>query len=478
MPLDTSIALGVQTPQVQTINPMNIMDVMAQAQQRRENAQYNAMRGQLIQQEMQKNALAMQYGAEDRAIARAAAAQDLARKNQLLGIFGGYGQTPAVTGTRGASYSGTGVANDPNADIQTKLLQAGFPEQAKAMAELSDKGASAEKTRAETKGFDLKNIDTRLATIKSLVPMIDTAEGAANFSKLVTQIVPEFSAVAGDPNAAAMRNAEAFTKDPNAWRTQVSNLTAEQLVQAHERATKAAQPEPLAVSRGATIIDKNPSSPTYGQPIYAGQANTSEIPELKKGEVWNPKEQRVEASPGSDIYIQQSAKHGKDFGALNDLNTTTDMTTKTIDKILDPKNQAGFERNFGGYNAAFGTQYSPDAQDVKADIETLKSQLKTAGLKLIRQGGSIGAMTEKEWPIVQNMIDTLTPYMSEEKARDTLNEIKARVGAIRDTAKDTYETTWGNTQYYKEPGKKSSSGAAATSSKSIFDAADAILGGK
>lgn len=229
MAINTSIALGVQNPQLKTLDPMTIYQAM-------QDQRVNALREQMLQQDMAKNSLAMKYAAEDRAAARASAAQELARKNQLLGIFGNYGQTPAVVGERGASYSGTGIANDPNADIQNKLLRAGFPEQAKAIAELSDKGASTEKTRAETKGFDLKNIDTRLATIKSLAPMIDTAEGAGAFSKLITQIVPEFSAVAGDPNAAAARNAEAFLKDPNAWRTQVGNLTAEQLVQAHERA--------------------------------------------------------------------------------------------------------------------------------------------------------------------------------------------------------------------------------------------------
>jgi hypothetical protein len=60
MPLDTSIALGVQPPQVQAFNPSAMMDMQAQMEQRRSVAGLNALRGQLLQQEMSKNALAMQ----------------------------------------------------------------------------------------------------------------------------------------------------------------------------------------------------------------------------------------------------------------------------------------------------------------------------------------------------------------------------------------------------------------------------------
>jgi hypothetical protein len=60
MPLDTSIALGVQNPQIQSLNPAAMMDMQAQMEQRRSVAGLNALRGQLLQQEMSKNALAMQ----------------------------------------------------------------------------------------------------------------------------------------------------------------------------------------------------------------------------------------------------------------------------------------------------------------------------------------------------------------------------------------------------------------------------------
>ena len=128
---------------------------------------------QSAQQARQSNALQMQYAAEDRARAaqerKAAAGNALAeqaRKRELLEIYSNFGVTPAVTGQRGQSYSGTGVANDPYADIQNKLLQKGFASQAGDIAELQNKNLTGQKTTADTK-FVTAQTDKEQSTILS-----------------------------------------------------------------------------------------------------------------------------------------------------------------------------------------------------------------------------------------------------------------------------------------------------------------------
>jgi hypothetical protein len=244
MALDTSIALGVKNPQFQTIDPMTVYNAM-------QEQQYNALRGRALEQQMAQNALAMQNTMEDRRAAAAQAAQarrqadELRRmiqggvipaKNAMMGPGTIQGSTPAGYDFEGVKNRLIGAGNVSGFEAMSKLQQQ-EADRLKSQLAVETERRTGGKIQAETEGLDLKNIDTRLTTIKSLAPMIDTPEGAASFSKLITQIVPEFSSVAGDPDAAAMRNAEAFSKDPNAWRTQVSNLTAEQLVQARERAT-------------------------------------------------------------------------------------------------------------------------------------------------------------------------------------------------------------------------------------------------
>lgn len=70
MPLDTSIPLQVQVPQLQDYSQLAAQ------------TQMNALRAQVMQQEMQQNALRMQYAQEDRARAEAGRRQSAAEKAQ------------------------------------------------------------------------------------------------------------------------------------------------------------------------------------------------------------------------------------------------------------------------------------------------------------------------------------------------------------------------------------------------------------
>jgi len=71
----------------------------------------------------------------------------------------------------------------------------------------------------------------------------------------------------------------------------------------------------------------------------------------------------------------------------------------------------------------------------------------------MRSGGSIGQMTEKEWPIVEQMIGSLDPVMGEEDARMAFQKIRARMQRIADDANEIYDNNWSDTQYYA-PDKK------------------------
>jgi hypothetical protein len=169
---------------------------------------------------------------------------------------------------------------------------------------------------------------------------------------------------------------------------------------------------------------------------------------LKPGERLTS-EGNVEAVPGSEIFNKQKAKQTVDYkGATTVVDKIAEAQAK-IDRITSEDNSSGFAGNFGGYNAAYGTQYFPgQTQDVASDIESLKADLKNAGLELIRNGGSIGQITEREWPIIEQQLASLTPMLSEAKARDILANVSARLKNISDRALETYDMQWGDTQFY------------------------------
>jgi hypothetical protein len=190
--------------------------------------------------------------------------------------------------------------------------------------------------------------------------------------------------------------------------------------------------------------------PTASQ-IAASSAATTVAPKLKQGERWNPTQERVEQVPGSAEYIKQSKLHGNDYGAVQAVNSKTSLADKQIDRLLDTANEDAFNNLFGGYNAYVTQRFTGKTAGLKKDLDSLKQNLKSAGLELIKSGGggAIGTITEREWPILEGMIESLDPTLSEDDARNKLAEIKAKMENLRAMAADKYETTWGETQYYK-----------------------------
>ena len=129
--------------------------------------------------------------------------------------------------------------------------------------------------------------------------------------------------------------------------------------------------------------------------------------------------------------------------------TKTNSAINKIDEILDPKNQDGFDANFSGMVPYGGFVTGRFAPDSRRKIESLKADMKSAGLELIRQGGSIGQITEREWPILEAMIAGISPEMTPEAARAEFNKVRAYMQKLKANAKDAYQTEWGDTQYFK-----------------------------
>jgi hypothetical protein len=178
-------------------------------------------------------------------------------------------------------------------------------------------------------------------------------------------------------------------------------------------------------------------------------APSSDIPKLKPGEKWDSTTQTVKQVPGSAEYNKQSKIHGTDYNAAKTVLSKMDNAISKVDEILKPENKSGFENNFGGYNAAVSRMFTGDTARVRKNIDSLKADMKSAGLELVRAGGSIGALTEREWPMLEAQIDAIDYMLDEKDAVAAFNRVKSTFERIKDQAKDTYQTTWGETQYYK-----------------------------
>jgi hypothetical protein len=198
-----------------------------------------------------------------------------------------------------------------------------------------------------------------------------------------------------------------------------------------------------------------------GQQVRIPQTGVPEGLRLRPGERWNETNQSVEQVPGSALYIEKQKGHSNDLNAVKTVQATTKWGTERIDKILDPKNKTGFENNFGGFTAYGTKEFSGNTALVKSELDSLRSDLKNKGLQMMRAGGSIGAMTEKEWPIVESMLATITPKMDVKDARDVLLAVRQKFESLENLATEKYNDQWQNTQYFKPIEKATGGGGAA-----------------
>ncbi|CAB4134337.1 hypothetical protein UFOVP266_48 [uncultured Caudovirales phage] len=191
----------------------------------------NALRFRAAQQAEAENQLKLQAWKEDRAYqlkqreaAAANAASERAKAAELRDIYGNYGVTPAVTGARGMSYSGTGVANNPDETLFNNLVRGGYVSAAKNVAEARGEFS---KTEVEKLNLDAKKYDDALARTKQYLPMIQNADDVARYVRMKYE-----DPVLG-PIAAKMRPVEdavrvtvdQFTKDPQGTLSSLAGLT-------------------------------------------------------------------------------------------------------------------------------------------------------------------------------------------------------------------------------------------------------------
>ncbi len=194
---------------------------------------------------------------------------------------------------------------------------------------------------------------------------------------------------------------------------------------------------------------------------------------LKPGERYNQQTDTVESVPGSDLYQVQAGKYHKDLTALNALKNSATMANEKIDKILGTK--GNIESQYGrGYSGVLTGWTNPDA---KANIQSLASNLKAQGLQLMKGGGGIGAISEKEWPIMEGLLGRLSSSISEGAARETLGEIKSRLGKMQQDAEGAHDLQWSNTQFVNpmRTGKKGQAGQSAQSMPEHKTLAEKIL---
>jgi hypothetical protein len=472
--MDYNIALPqFNVAPVQNTGPLNMLtDVMKLKGLQREEQlnqlkmqEYARARGDAATKRAEdaktKAELARIYGAGVNNLSPAAPANNLVAPAEVptpqMGFGAGVGEyAPAPAPAVAPAAAAAPTPGAPNyAGIITELVRGGHIEEAKKMADLA-------KSHTETRGKEYENsvkqIDAAYAPLQALTNRVQSPADVAAYTQMLYNdpvLGPQAAKIKPLEQAIADSQRE-FAANPQQWQLAHSKVDGKVI---YDAATNSVAPKIAAKDVGGSIkyIDENPKSPTFMKEVgdfaktLSPAQGAKEMPptvKLAQGEVWNKEAGRVDAVPGSGAYIKRSQEHSEDVTGLDATKDKTEYAIDNIKKMLSDENKEGFSANFGGYKTTLTSRAAGKAADFKGMLDTFKSNIKAAGLEAFRAGGSIGAMTEKEWPIVASEIASLDGWMTEDNARNVMRNVIARMERIKKNSERVYDTTWGETQFH------------------------------
>lgn len=205
-----------------------------------------------------------------------------------------------------------------------------------------------------------------------------------------------------------------------------------------------------------TQLDKDPANEALQQKYDEANAAVMRetrygdkgLPLLDKGYTYN-KEGDAVLIPGSKADRDERLKAVGDRKKVVGNTGQLDEAVKNIDELLDPENAKAFNDNFGGYvQKTTADKLTGKTATTYNMIQQLKANTAKLGLDDFRVNGSIGAMTEREWPIVQAAIASLDPKMPAVDAARKIKDIRDKMTRMKDDAVDTYNLQWGGTKYH------------------------------
>lgn len=151
-----------------------------------------------------------------------------------------------------------------------------------------------------------------------------------------------------------------------------------------------------------------------------------------------------------------------DKQAIQGLDDALNNTKEALDAIA---NHPGLTRATGIIGMAPSIPGS-DASKAANLIEEFKNGVKMTGLNLVRQGGSIGMMTEREWPIVEGMVAQIDPKTGADQVKMQMRKVISKMEQIKKNAQAKHDELYGT----QETGTgKSSVSAPTVPAKSTID---------
>lgn len=231
---------------------------------------------------------------------------------------------------------------------------------------------------------------------------------------------------------------------------------------------------------GMELLRPNPAAPG-GPPMQS-------IPKA-------PEEKAIATKTGENI-----AKTRAEMPETKQRFTLLEQSLDRLDSAAnDVLNDPGLDRIVGGLYQGKAPNLTPGAVTAQTKLDTLKTMISGTVLQTMRDmsktGGAVGAVTEREWPRLENMLANLYQTQDLQSFKKQANSIREYTKQVKGAAREAYEadvrTAVSGPQSRGQPARQPSAQAVdylrtqpTPDNRQYFDmrygpgAADAVLGGR
>ena len=165
-------------------------------------------------------------------------------------------------------------------------------------------------------------------------------------------------------------------------------------------------------------------------------------------------DQNLERTPGGPAELKYREAMAEDKANLDAGLSAIDATARNIDKLIgaevddlqtpedETKQHPGLKATTGAFDARTPT-FLEDSKDAEVLQEALRSQASIQGLANVRgSSGSIGSMTQAEWPRLESLIAALQSTQGTPQFKQNLKLYRAELAVVRRRLQNKYKETY------------------------------------
>jgi hypothetical protein len=146
---------------------------------------------------------------------------------------------------------------------------------------------------------------------------------------------------------------------------------------------------------------------------------------------------------GKPLTPAQQIKRDKEMATSASAIRAQDNEIVSLGSDIDAAISNPYLSRATGVSAKFPSLPGGEASKAEGQLDSIVNKLKAQGLKVLREGGGIGAITEKEWDILANQVANIDRKKGAEYVKGELEKVKLRMNEMKRNAAQRHAEQFG-----------------------------------